>query len=240
MLTNALSAKGVASLKEGKHRDGQGLQFEVKGGSRRWTFSYMYEGRQRELAIGKYPAMSLAEARAKRAALREAKDRGLDPRTVLAGPTAPTAVTFRRDMETFIAHMCGQWVPAHRKLWQQSMELIAGPLMDQATASLTKTDVLDVIKPVWETTNETARRVLGRIEQTIEHAIAVDPSRFDGANPCNNVLRLLPRVSVLVKPRPAMPWRDLPGFFANIRQRPEPAARWLRSSRAFPTASSRS
>ena len=49
MLTNALSAKAVASLKDGKHRDGQGLQFEVKGGSRRWTFSYMFEGRQREL-----------------------------------------------------------------------------------------------------------------------------------------------------------------------------------------------
>jgi hypothetical protein len=41
MLTNALSAKADASLKDGKHRDGQGLQFEVKGGSRRWTFSYM-------------------------------------------------------------------------------------------------------------------------------------------------------------------------------------------------------
>ena len=81
MLTNALSAKAVASLKEGKHRDGQGLQFEVKGGSRRWTFSYMFEGRQRELAIGKYPAMSLADARAKRAELREAKDRGLDPKS---------------------------------------------------------------------------------------------------------------------------------------------------------------
>ena len=63
MLTNALSAKAVAHLKDGKHRDGQGLQFEVKGGSRRWTFSYMFEGRQRELAIGKYPAMSLARER---------------------------------------------------------------------------------------------------------------------------------------------------------------------------------
>jgi hypothetical protein len=52
MLTNALSAKAVASLKDGKHRDGQGLQFEVKGRSRRWTFSYMFDGRQRELAIG--------------------------------------------------------------------------------------------------------------------------------------------------------------------------------------------
>ena len=90
MLTNALSAKAVASLKDGKHRDGQGLQFEVKGGSRRWTFSYMFEGRQRELAIGKYPAMSLADARAKRAELREAKDRGLDPKNVLAGAAVPT------------------------------------------------------------------------------------------------------------------------------------------------------
>ena len=41
----------------------------------------MFEGRQRELAIGKYPAMSLADARAKRAELREAKDRGLDPKS---------------------------------------------------------------------------------------------------------------------------------------------------------------
>jgi hypothetical protein len=89
------------------------LQFEVKGGSRRWTFSYMWEGHQRELAIGKYPAMSLADARAKRAELREAKDRGLDPRTVLAGTAVLTrAVTFRQDMDTFVGHKRGQWKPA--------------------------------------------------------------------------------------------------------------------------------
>src|ERR1700759_4165404 len=103
MLKNALSAKAVANLKSGKHRDGEGLQFEVKGGSRRRTFSYMFEGRQREVAIGKYPAMSLAEARAKRAELRDAKAKGIDPRRALAGATVPDkAITFRHDMETFI------------------------------------------------------------------------------------------------------------------------------------------
>jgi integrase len=228
MLTNALSAKAVASLKDGKHRDGQGLQFEVKGGSRRWTFSYMFGGRQRELAIGKYPAISLAEARAKRAELREAKDRGIDPKVVLAGVIVPNrAITFRQDAETFVVHMRGQWKAAHLREWQQSMERVAGPLMDKTTATLTQTDVLDVIKPVWETTNETARRVLGRIQQTIEHAIAVDPGRFSGSNPCNNVLRFLPRVTAVVRPRPAMPWQDLPSFFAELRQRPEPAAHAL-------------
>ena len=123
MLTNALSAKAVASLKDGKHRDGQGLQFEVRGGSRRWTFSYMFDGRQRELAIGKYPAMSLADARAKRAELREAKDRGLDPKSVLAGAAVPDrAVTFRQDILTFLAHMRGQWTSGHLKEWQQSVD----------------------------------------------------------------------------------------------------------------------
>ena len=130
-------------------------------------------------------------------------------------------------MATFVAHMRGQWTTAHQKEWQQSVDRIASSLMDKATASLTQADVLNVIKPVWETTNETARRVLGRIDQAIEHAIAVDPGRFNGGNPCNNVLRLLPRVSAVVKPRPAMPWRDLPGFFAELRQRPEAAARAL-------------
>src|SRR3954452_2426782 len=131
MLTNALTAKTVEKLKDGKHRDGQGLQFEVKGGSRRWTFTYMFEGRQRELAIGKYPGMSLADARAKRAELREAKDRGIDPRRALAGATVPDkAITFRHDMETFIAHMRGQWTAGSLREWQQSMERIATPLMD--------------------------------------------------------------------------------------------------------------
>jgi integrase len=229
LLKNALSAKAVAHLKNGKHRDGEGLQFEVKGGSRRWTFSFMWDGRQRELALGKYPAMSLAEARAKRAELREAKDRGLDPRTVLAGTAVRArAITFRQDMDAFVGHMRGQWKPSHLVEWLQSMERIAGPLMDRPTATLTQTEVLDAIKPVWETTNHSARRVLGRIEQTIEHAIAIDPGRFSGANPCDNVLRVLPRVSTTVRPRPAMPWRELPGFFAELRDRPEKAARALK------------
>jgi Arm DNA-binding domain/Phage integrase central domain len=164
MLKNALSAKAVASFKCGKHRDDEGLQFEVKGGSRRWTFSYMFEGRQRELAIGKYPVMSLAEARAKRAELREAKARGIDPKLALAGTIIPAkTITFRQDMDTFIAHMRGQWTAGSLKEWQQSMERIVAPLMDKPTSRLTQVDVVVAIKPAWETTHETARRVLGRV-----------------------------------------------------------------------------
>jgi integrase len=160
--------------------------------------------------------------------IREAKDHGIDPRRALAGATVPDkAVTFRHDMEALIAHMRGQWRDLHARYWRQSMERIAPSLMDKATCRLTQADVLEVMEPVWTTTNETARRVLGRIEQVIEHAMAIDPGRFGGTNPCDNVLRVLPRVSAVVQPRPAMPWRQLPGFYAELRQRPEAAARML-------------
>ena len=139
MLKNALSAKAVASLKSGKHRDGEGLQFEVKGGSRRWTFNYMWEGRQRELAIGKYPAMSLAEARAKRAELREPRIGGWIPGVFwLERPSRAKPSRSARTRALSSPTCAASGPPGHLKEWQQSMERIAGPLMDKATPRLTR------------------------------------------------------------------------------------------------------
>ena len=203
----------------------------------------MFDGRQRELAIGKYPAMSLADARAKRTELREAKDRGLDPRAVLAGATVPSkAVTLRQDMDTFVAHMRGEWSQP-----SEGLAAVHGsdcrPADGQADRQFDAGRRAGGDRPAWETTNETARRVLGRIEQIIEHAIAVDPGRFMASQPLRQRLAVpSPRVA-LVKPRPAMPWRDLPSFFAELRQRPETAARAIellllaccpRTSEVFP------
>jgi hypothetical protein len=66
---------------------------------------------------------------------------------------------------------------------------IVGPRTDKASALLTQAGVLSVIRRVWETTYETARRVLVRIEKRIERAIAGDPGR-SGGNAYNNVLRM--------------------------------------------------
>ena len=122
MLSNALSAKKVETARDGKYRDGEGLQYEVKGGSRRWVFSYMWNGKQREIAIGKYPGMSLAEARMKRSELRDAKARGIDPKTVLkAVPPIKTAATFRLDTEAYFVVNEGSWTAGHASNWIGSM-----------------------------------------------------------------------------------------------------------------------
>ena len=62
------------------------------------------------------------------------------------------------------------------------MERIAGPLMDKPTSRLTQADVLAVIKPVWETTNETARRVLGRIHKAASQ-FSIATRRYTPSSP---------------------------------------------------------
>jgi hypothetical protein len=46
-----------------KHSDGQGLYLHVKASGKYWRMAYRYLGKQKTLAIGIYPAVTLAQAR---------------------------------------------------------------------------------------------------------------------------------------------------------------------------------
>ena len=67
--------------KETKHADGGGLTLLVKpNGSKLWRLRYRFEGKQKDLALGKYPAVSLAVAREERAEAKALLAQGIDPR----------------------------------------------------------------------------------------------------------------------------------------------------------------
>lgn len=53
--------------------------FVPTNGSKLWRFSYTFAGKQKTLAIGAYPAISLAEARAARDAAKVLLSKGVDP-----------------------------------------------------------------------------------------------------------------------------------------------------------------
>lgn len=51
--------------------DGRGLGLCVKpGGGKSWYFRYYWSGKQKRIALGKYPEISLKEARGRREAAR--------------------------------------------------------------------------------------------------------------------------------------------------------------------------
>jgi integrase len=63
-----------------KLSDGGGLQLHISSaGGKLWRLAYRFEGKQRKLALGQYPVVSLAEAREKRDDAKRLLDKGIDP-----------------------------------------------------------------------------------------------------------------------------------------------------------------
>lgn len=65
-----------------KYTDGQGLFLLVNGTGKYWRLNYRFIGKQKTLALGVYPAVSLAKARKKRDEAREKLAEGIDPAQV--------------------------------------------------------------------------------------------------------------------------------------------------------------
>jgi len=65
-----------------KHSDGQGLYLHVKEPGKYWRLSYRFDGKQKLLALGTYPEVSLLKARQRREKARELLADGIDPGAV--------------------------------------------------------------------------------------------------------------------------------------------------------------
>lgn len=73
------NVKPKASVAGEKHTDGQGLYLHVKAAGKYWRMSYRFLSKQKTLALGVYPAVSLAKARQRRDKARELLADGIDP-----------------------------------------------------------------------------------------------------------------------------------------------------------------
>ena len=85
------AAKVRTTKKPGMHGDGNGLYLRVTGsGSRSWMQRIVIHGRRRDLGLGGYPAIGLAEARALALANKALVTAGRDPLAERRGASAPT------------------------------------------------------------------------------------------------------------------------------------------------------
>ena len=64
-----------------KHSDGGGMYLHITQAGKYWRMNYRFAGKQKTLALGVYPAVSLAKARAKRDTARNLLADGTDPST---------------------------------------------------------------------------------------------------------------------------------------------------------------
>jgi integrase len=233
---NKLTARQVSSLKRtGRHSDGGGLYLRItSGGSRSWVFMSSSQGNRVEIGLGGASSISLASARRIASDMREAVAMGRDPRTVLRyddsrKPTVPTLGAFA---DSYIASVETGWRnKVHRQQWRNSLRDHAHTMTDMPIDHVDTDAVLAVLRPIWQTKPETAKRVRGRIERILDAAKAHGLRSRDSMNPAawrGHLALLLPRPSKLARGHhAALPFKDAPRFIVELRHRDALAARCL-------------
>lgn len=216
-------------LPSGRHSDGGGLYLNVKPtGSKSWLFMWTQGGKRKEMGLGPYPAVSLAAARKQAMQNREAVANGRDP---LQEKRASEEPTFSECSRMFLESMEHQWRnEKHRAQWRMTLGVYCKPLAKMRVSEIGTEDVLGVLSPIWKSKNETASRLRGRIERVLDYARArgwrtgENPSLWRG-----HLKSILPGRQKLQRGHhPAMPYEDVPAFYARLVEQDGFAARALR------------
>ena len=83
-----------------KHSDGGGMYLHITKAGKYWRMNYRFAGKQKTLALGVYPAVSLAQARQGRDKARKLLAQGTDPSTAKREDQQATAAAATNTFET--------------------------------------------------------------------------------------------------------------------------------------------
>lgn len=225
--------------------DGGGLRLIVSGGgAKKWVFRYTRRGKVRQMGLGAYPGVSLAEARRAAADARAMLQAGIDPldqRDQEARQQALEAAgvpTFTSLAAAYIrAHRRGWINPKHRRQWVSTLKAYARPALGAVPVDeITAEQVLAVLRPIWHSKTETATRVQKRMERVLDLAVsrgyrADNPARWTGhlQNELSAPAKVKRQRNGGVEPHhPAMPFAMVPSFYQELRQADGLAALALR------------
>lgn len=211
-----LTAKTVQHAPPGKHADGDGLTLVVKpSGTRSWVVRLSIDGKQRDIGIGGYPAVSLADARLRAAEMRADAIEGDEP----LGPHQTDRVpTFATAAKTVHEINLPRWRNKHAaNEWLSSLERYAfARIGDTPLHRIERSDIIAVLSPIWTTKPETARRVRQRIRKVMQYGMA---HGWVETNPASEAIDgALPSMPKVKNHQRALPYSEVPAALDKIAQ----------------------
>lgn len=203
-----------------KVADAAGLHVIVSpSGSRLWRFSYRFRGKQKTIALGAYPVVTLAEARAAHIAAQRLLVRGVDP-------IDARNIEERRQRiaagHTFQA-VADEWFEARRRRWVESYSSRLRSRLDadllphlgqRPIAEIEPIEVLDVIRRVeGRDAIEMAKRVMQMASAIFRYGVATSRCPRDPTADLRGALQ----APGPVKHRTALGASELPEFMMRLR-----------------------
>ena len=239
-IINQLTALKVLKIKTpGYHADGGGLWLQVtQAGGKSWIFTYSLCGRSREMGLGSASRVTLAEAREERDKCNKLLREHVDPieqrkrQRANAALTNAATITFREAAAAYCAaHRAGLKNVKSAQQWVATLATYAKPVIGNLSVRDINTGHIHrVLEPIWSAKSDTASKLRGRVEAVLDWS-KVKGYR-DGENPARwkgNLDHLLPKPSKVrkVKHFAALPYAQLPGLMARLREQQGPIARAL-------------
>lgn len=167
------------TLGSGNYYIGDGLLYQVRGDSRLWVYRYQVKGVRKHVTIGSAKHITLA--RAKFIASNYRAKRAVEPDAPLVEPQRPEVKaipTFEEYFPTALETLAGvkRWSnEKHAKQWDSTIRTYAYPVLRKKPLNtITRDDVLAILKPIWNKKTETASRLRGRLQEVFGLAKASD------------------------------------------------------------------
>ncbi|WP_456404335.1 tyrosine-type recombinase/integrase, partial [Thiolapillus sp.] len=168
--------------------DGQGLYLEITpAGVKWWRYRYRKPdtGKDTMLSLGKFPAVTLSQARKRRMEAEELLQAGIDPaaqkKMEKAKRKQAAANTFEAIADDWNEQYLSKKAPAHQKrTWSIIQRCILPYLGKTPIADISAPDILAVARIQEKRgTIETAKRVIQTTGQIIRHGMAIGACQFD-------------------------------------------------------------
>ncbi len=207
-------------------------------GARSWILRVKVGDKRKDIGLGGFPDVTLAQARDSARAAREQIRQGIDPvekrraakAALLASQTKN--LTFDQAAVKCLAAKRHEFRNGkHYRQWESTLRAYASPTIGTLAIDQIKLPhIVSILEPIWTTKSETASRLRGRIERVLDWA-TVSGYR-EGENPARwkgTLDAILPRLSRVrkVQHHRALPWQELPNFMVDLRKREGLGARAL-------------
>lgn len=215
---NRLADRTVRHLGAGLHADGGGLNLQVTAsGARSWILRTLVHGKRRDMGLGGWPVISLANAREDALRYRKIARAGGDPIAERDREKA-SSLTFEVAARKVHKDHSPTWKnDKHAAQWINTLNDYVFPVFGAKSIGLVdQADVLKALASIWIAKPETARRVRQRIRAVMDWALA--SGHRTTRNPVEGIERALPKQRKGAEHHAAMPFPEVPAFISRLRE----------------------
>ena len=217
-LSDAKVRNAKPKLKPYKIADGEGLFLLITpAGGKYWRLKDFFAGKEKLLALGVYPGISLADARERRVQARKLLARGTDPgdakKETKRAATLKSANTFETVAREWHDKRKHEWAASSARTMLSHLERhILPKLGSRPIADITAPEVLSVLRRIEDRgTLDTARRGMQVCAQIFMFAIATGRAERNPVPDLRGALK-----TPVTKNRPYLQASELPAFLKKL------------------------